>query len=431
MAHTFTLKIKSIASRLASPGAWIKYKESPGTYSAASDIDIVNLLNANAVNFVFGTAYEAFLSENGVPPTGSSSGGTGSIKFNMDTSSIVLDGNAPIAFSGLPLGFTVLSAILNVQFSNISGGSTSFKRGLTEILFQSSDVGVPLNIPIIGNLTPINLFNDTYGADFITLAGASPAATVALTALNITGTYKLQLTAINPVIVNPTIPVLPGDKVTITSDIGGLTKITQINLTYTDPITGATKLIILVPQPPKEGITINGIFIQTPGIIVNGIFISWIDLIFVKQDAKLIFYMPPGFKKYQGPVTVTFAGTNFAGFVSAGTLNVVFADSSGIYVLDKSQTNDLLYFRNGYTTNTSLIMIPNLFELSDETYEEDFYRLLPYPAKILASQADDSDEENEFDDFYKDYSLIATAQIVTTTNNVEIPSPFIKSAFVP
>jgi hypothetical protein len=117
-------------------------------------------------------------------------------------------------------------------------------------------------------------------------------------------------------------------------------------------------------------------------------------------------------------------GTQFSGSVSLGILYILLEDASGIYVIDENQTVDTLYFRGGYTTDFNILPINPPW--SDEFInEDDFYSLLQFPYKILSQSylEDEVDEEGIF--------ITSVLRTVVITEDVEIPSPFIQTAFVP
>src|SRR5260370_26594923 len=135
---TFTIKCGSINSRLASPGQWIKF--TGATYSTATDQNIIDILNGTL------TPYYIFYYESlAIPPSGTSVGGSASLKVNMSTTSIVLvgDSGGTYSYSGLPAGFTIISATLNITVGANGAGSTSlFKRDFTTIYTDTTGIGV-------------------------------------------------------------------------------------------------------------------------------------------------------------------------------------------------------------------------------------------------------------------------------------------------
>jgi hypothetical protein len=120
-------------------------------------------------------------------------------------------------------------------------------------------------------------------------------------------------------------------------------------------------------------------------------------------------------------------GTEFSGSVSAGTINILFADASGIYLLVKGQTNDILYFREKYTTINQLLFLSFAEDESDyivksQEVDNTFFSMIDYPTAVLA-------ETEDYD--YDDFSIIGVPTTAILLYNVEIPSPFIKTGFLP
>ncbi len=68
-------------------------------------------------------------------------------------------------------------------------------------------------------------------------------------------------------------------------------------------------------------------------------------------------------------------------------------------------------------------MLPNMMD--DEVYEDDFFSMLGYPKQILSQN--DIDEDYEVGDF----TIVATLRPSIVLVDVEIPSPFIKTSFLP
>lgn len=254
---------------------------------------------------------------------------------------------------------------------------------------------------------------------------------------------------------NPTLPRRVGDKIKFTANPGSegtLRHILQIQFSYTPP--GGSLRVIAI----NTGIGFDGVqtvffkfnpltYTPIPGpmdIVFNNVYPIFI------QEPDLIFYIPIifnptgldptsfnqtgfnplgfNFNPFTDPagttVTITFIGdgTQFSGSIIAGTILVLPEDASGIYTLVRNKTNDTLYLRNGYTTDISLLMLPSE---EDKIYEDDFFSLLSYPKKILSQSYLDEDYEAE------DLSIISTLRVLVTLEDVEIPSPFIKTAFLP
>ena len=297
---TFTLKLGSISIRTAAPGSWVKYKTDTLVYSAASDADVINILNGSL------TPYYVALSENGIPPSGTSTGGTGSLRFNIDTTTIVLVGigGGTYSFAGLPAGFTVVTATLHVT-DNGQGGSSAIKRNFSTILATNPDNGGTKNVNLVAPLDMLSVVNDTYGIDFITVAGWLPAVTASVVSpLNITGTYNL----INTDWTLPSGTFKAGDKVTITS-VG----------------------------PLAQGVT--GVLIGSTTKVAAQDFLE-------QTPTQITFYMPE-FGNVTGLINIFVIGNGvqFSGSVFLGTLTVSFVDASGIYVLTNLKPTDTLYDR--------------------------------------------------------------------------------------
>lgn len=201
-------------------------------------------------------------------------------------------------------------------------------------------------------------------------------------------------------------PVRIGDKIIINSTLPFMGGATQIQLNYPD------NLITLVLDP------------KNPYLIINGVIYYWLNFVFVQTQYQLQFYLPFGFRRFSGLVTVTLIGNGiqFSGSVLAGVLEVLFADVSGIYSLTEGQTNDVLYFRDGYTTITKLLFL----SLEEEVENDNYFSIKEERLRMLAQNDFDYDEE-EFNNFM----IIGVLQIPVVTIDTEIPSPFIMTAFLP
>jgi len=320
---------------------------------------------------------------------------TGSINLHLFGNCYYLDGSiTPISFAGLPVGFTPSgNLILSSPQSVIGGGFFNVLQvpaDATGHLTLTYGIYGPKTITVTGFL----LANDVVliGAnDLIALLTIQCAIThVALfgnealvfDSIDISGNYVI--TKQEFAIENPTVPIRAGDKVKITSVNGLLTGVEQIQ--------------------------VNGVIVDSSYIIIQQPFSLW-------------FYLPPEFVTFSGLITVTLVGdgVQFSGSVVAGVLQILSEDATGIYELVKGQTNDVLYTRDGYATDLSLLMLPSMLE--DEPYEDDFFSLLAYPYRILA--------DDDYQDDITNFNLIATQRFVIVPLSVEIPSPFIKTAFLP
>jgi hypothetical protein len=349
------------------------------------------------------------------------------IKYVVNTATLVLtaQGVAAGVYNGvndLPAGFTPLTVQLNYSggIQNVDLGFISFFDGTDAganancIFTVFFDLMTTMRVLSAGNnsyFTPpasfvdgrypgasaIDLFNNGYGFEFVD-NDFPDENLLSLDYLNITGTYEIvqQQTTIPPITVQNTLPVQAGDPITINDTSGTLEGVSSIILT---PATGSP---ITVPFDSYYIIT------QIPN--------------------QLVFYLPIGFGTYTGPLTITLVGNGieFSGSVTAGTVTVSFADGSGIYVLQDNQPYDDLYLRTQITTIQELFLqldedLSNSFAIKSEE-NSDFYSQLTYPRAVLAQS-----EEDELDSF----SLIGALSNATLTNTVPIPSPFIKTSFLP
>ena len=367
------------------------------------------------------------------------------ISFIFDQGSPIfsLDGGPLISFNDLPSGFLISSMVsvialgvgdpfpgVHISGSVLIGGSPATELTISPGIFvynYITDNGLISPLTALGKNIILNTAVTAGGGGFF------PASSAGFQ--GISGAYVIQ--SFSYQIEDQDVPQTFGSKVGISlsntdisagSFVGGKGKkvvngslfgVNRIELSFTDPELGP-RIIALIPSSETPG----------PGIEVDGIFIYWIDLIFIEEDLLLFFYIPPPkiMRKYTGLVGVTIFGTTlFSGSVALGFIDIYWTDGSGIYFLDDSQTHDTLYFRDGYVTDVNLLFLQGLGILSEETViEDDFYSMLPYPRKILSQQ----EFENE-DEFFQDYTLKTTLRFAVVTRDVEIPSPFIKTGFLP
>lgn len=355
------------------------------------------------------------------------------IRFDFLGNSYYLDGSStPIPFASLPAGFTPLTAVVmfNIDFApagsavyNLQQGSgvngvnntTSFAYAVapSSLSLYNNGCGIKVSCPAIG---------DTIGPIYN---------------LRIEGTYGIASTQYT--IDNATTPKTYGDRISISLNTtgfassggfsggkgknvenGSLFGTTHIDLSWTDPFLG-DRLVTIIVGGPSDVI---------PGIEVDGVFIAWVDLVFVLEDAFLMFYLPPpsAMKLHSGTTTISVSlrGTTFSGSVALGTLDVLFTDGSGIYFLDEDQTHDIFYKRDGFTTDESIKMLPGLALFAEESSIDDFYMDLPYPYKIMAQEFIPDD-----DNLYSNLIPIVAQRVVIVLRDVEIPSPFAKTGFLP
>lgn len=349
------------------------------------------------------------------------------VNFDQSTPIFLLDGSlVPISFNSLPSGFVITSALLNAAiFGGILNGANgvlTFSYGFLPNVVRSmtgSEIDITnFQFAPTGSLSPLDFISNRIGFSAVidtTYTGApTPIATgYIIGAVTITGTYTIQASQFT--LLNASTPIYVGDKIKVTTTPpiiidhndpnpppGVLQGVQEIHFNYTD---------------------FNGIA-QTVIIDQN----SFSTYVIVQDSNNLWFYLPPGFGSFKGPVLIILVGdgVQFSGSVVLGTLQILFEDATGIYSLMKNQTDDVLYFRAGFTTDIRLIM------LSDESYqdeidEESFFNMLPYPRKILAQTNFDEDLEGDYNNFF----ITSVLRTIIITKDVEIPSPFIKTAFLP
>lgn len=338
------------------------------------------------------------------------------LRFSFAGNSIYLDGSlTPISFSGLPAGFTPLTAVL----STYPTPPTFSAPTLQQHFFLQLDALTEgaQDAPSLAYSSPpsaIDLINNGCGVRAaVSITNSGSAGNLSFSELVIEGTYTIDRNAPELKLLNSDVPVYVGDKVKFI-------------------ITDAELVDSPGAFPLPQG-TLNGVEqVQLAWTDSNGDNIMLIDAdnnafdIIIQTTNQLWFYLPWGFRSFSGTVTITFVGDgiSFFGSVMAGTLQILFENGSGIYKLDKNQTDDTLYFRAGFITDVQVIMIPNILE--DETVlRDDFFDLLPYPANILGQTS--VDEDYEASDFF----IISSLRVVVSLIDVEIPSPFIKTAFLP
>lgn len=391
------------------------------TVQQSADAGNSGVTDADLINGVIGDGIAHLLATGAVLAPNTAVSGVIRFGFGLSNAIISLDGNAPISFFGLPSGFTLTSAIISIIA--LSDGNPAFQEDLylqLDSLTESSVFHLDLNgLPLACNFaysfnppfspTMLDIMSNGFG---FRCTFANNQRQILLYSYSFTGTYEIQ--QFKFVLQNPTVPVRVGDKVKITSSTGGLDGVKQIILSYTDPVTKILRTISL------------NIDNQNPSITVDNITIYGLNFIVIQDPFNLWFYLPwnLGPKAKTVKIVVVGNGTQFSGSVTLGTLQILNEDASGIYSLIKGQTNDILYFRDGYITDTKLIMLPNISE-DEILFEDDFFSLLTYPRRIL------SDSDSESNDEVSDFSIISTLRIPVVTETVEIPSPFAKTAFIP
>ena len=351
---------------------------------------------------------------------------TSTLRFTGDTVAIYVDGVAT-SFAGLPPGFTPTSATL---FTKLQGTGTyylQFDPFTEDAGHVSANSGSNrfYNYPYPGTIPSIlSLLSSGFGIRKV-IVGFEGATT--LDELYISGNYSLIAATVPRFTLEaPTVPVYTGDKVKITSLTGGLDGVQQVQLSYTDPILGATTIYININIDSQDSnMSVTSIKGTGLNIITTKSIPVPFTTVILQTPPAFWFYLPKQLKTYTGPVTITIVGdgTIFSGSVVLGTLPILYEDASGIYSLIAGQAFDTLYFRNGYTSTVSSIMLPSMID--DEIYEDDFFSMLGYPKAILSQN--DSDEDFEANDF----AIISTLQASIVPKNVEIPSPYAKTGFLP
>lgn len=225
---------------------------------------------------------------------------------------------------------------------------------------------------------------------------------------------------------DPFTPVVPGSKVKFSSD----NAISISPDTLGSSSSSASSEVDPDSKTNSDGFSNNPGFdgvveiqLQAVGSDLPIIIVPHYNII-IQTPIKLWFYVPIGFKTFTGPVTIILVGDGiqFYGSVIAGQLQILYEDATGIYTLVQDQTNDLLYTRNGYITNIASFISPNITE--DELYENDAFGMMPYPYKMLTQ--DDSNEDFESGDFFMTLNLQFPVLV-----SAEIPSPFVRTSFLP
>ena len=314
--------------------------------------------------------------------------------FNLSTPIFELDGNPAISFNSLPSGFTITSASLTLRgVSNLSGTLT-LRYGLltpvVEAINNSTSGFAGYNIVPTGSMSSVYFISNRISLS-ASLDSTWPIpedlliAGLQVDAFQITGTYEIQQYQF--ALENPNTPIRVGDKVKITSTIPDAIK--QIQVDYTED--NLPKTIIIDPDS---------------------------DCVIIWEPYIIWFYLPLELGNFKDLIYITLIGdgVQFSGSVLLGILQILFEDASGIYALVGDQTDDELYFRDGYITDVSLIML----DLSDDDFD-DFFEILGYPYSMLLEDYEETD----------DFTIISALGIPVTLLNVEIPSPFAKTAFLP
>ena len=319
------------------------------------------------------------------------------LRFIFSGNCIYLDGSlTPISFSALPAGFIATSASVKIDPSilpevNLGGSSHYYLQQANGFAGVVDTPSYPYANPDIVNILSFGCGLEVH---ILNIPAVSQGNVVLIFNLRVEGTYSIGATRFT--LQNSTTPVRAGDKVKVTSLTGGLDGVAQIVIS--DPTTGLS-------------VTID----------------AGSYYIILQQPDMFWFYIPFDFVGDDDLITIELIGdgVEFSGSVDLGTLQLLSEDATGIYELVKGQTNDIIYTRDGYTTDPSLLMLPDMME--NELYydNDDFFSLLRYPYQILSSE----DYQDDIDQ--SDFSITSSARFVIVPLNVEIPSPFIKTAFLP
>jgi hypothetical protein len=342
-----------------------------------------------------------------------------SIEFGMDQSTNIfeLDGSPAISFNNLPSGFTITSGILTINLNSNFAGTFTCGYGFNPSFQQINDFTgnqgfVSYEIVLSTNISALQfLLNKISIAAALDTTFAVPPGTILglLSLLNysFTGTYEIQAVVISPISIENTSPARVGDKIIINSTLPILLGATQIQLTY-----------------PGHEIILD---LLTPSLTIDGVIYYWLNFVFIQTDFQIQFYLPFGFGRFAGLVTVTLIGngTQFSGSVLAGVLNVLYADASGIYSLTEGQTNDTLYFRDGYTTDIKFLFLNS----ENEIYDDNYFSMKQERLRMLAMNDFEYEDYEDYEDNF--FTITGALRIPVTTIETEIPSPFVMTAFLP
>lgn len=264
--------------------------------------------------------------------------------FDISTPVFVLDGNPPVSFNDLPVGFVItsLSGVLSigVEPAIIDSPVTSLRYDALEVTGSPStdpsqififDLLVP---PFI--LTPFDFIGKKIRLTF-SGTGILPTSFDGFAAydFDLSGTYAIQ--AFQYTIVDQATPIHSAHEITITSPDTptGLhfDEIDEITITYTD---GPDSFTVTVPS----------------------------DHINIINKTILQFLIPFGFGYFTGTITInvhnkfgTAGGGQFTGSIALGTLNYLFTDASGIYTIIPNKIDDTIYDRDnpGQTIDVKIL----------------------------------------------------------------------------
>lgn len=380
MSGTFIFKPSIITAQTVNHATW-------------NLLGAADAIAAALVNNDFEWAFTS--SETGLSPV------TALLRFGLFGNCISLDGGPLISFATLPAGFTPTTA--QVDFGgqvNTLAGANYFLQ--FDLFTESSALPQALLGSIVSFIHPnpvpavLDLFNNGFGVRYSAPFGSGG---IIVDLLQLSGTYDIQAFQFPFSIENPTVPVRTGDKL-------------KINSTGTPPLTDFTTINFINPVTNKILVTLN--LDESYYVIALEALILWL-------------YIPLDLISYNGAVEIQLVGpgTQFSGSVSLGTIQILSEDASGIYSLVDGQTSDILYFRGAITTIPVLLFLQINIEEDDRYAEEDFFNLLKYPTRVLSTAEYDDDYEDS------DFSFVGSPVAVIFPISVEIPSPFIKTAFLP
>jgi hypothetical protein len=255
--------------------------------------------------------------------------------LSLSSNIISLDGNAPISFFGLPVGFILSGATVSINSANNGSDATMHFMLQFSTSIESSNLGFgtqtfshPAVLPSILQLffrgVGIHVNNLTVGQQTSRWMGR----------YLLTGTYIILPFTFD---VDPSGDVAPGDVITISSDAADptpldLTTLSTVTLQYVNPQTGLLVSYTITPTAQTARLYTFTIPSDLPGI-------------------------PDDFT-----FDIFATGTSFSGTVLLGTLSVSIADASGIYRLVPGKTDDTFYDqKTSSPVQTNDVKIPDPF----------------------------------------------------------------------
>lgn len=344
MAGTYLLRVKSVIENLVggvSPGGWLVVDNDGNTVSDAN-VDILS----NVLNQIGN-----YIASNPTAPGQMDF----ALKFDLDDTHIILDGNTgdPKTFAELPVGFTPTSERLHLihVFGILDNGlPTDNWHIFVDLLNQSAGLTFPhptwtgppallsdqpstdLSFSRDFTIPPsmFQLLEDGCGVFGNDITVGVDGTYIFFETIYVEGDYIIAGFAWT---INNTNPVAAGDTIVINSPGGNnpdLTGVTELTLQYTDD---------------------DGVLQQVT--IPTSDFVIW-------TSSQITFVLPLSvFNHFVGNVTLS--GTLFSGTTTIGTLSVLIADASGIYVLTPGKVSDTLYVDSPTDDTTAEVKIPNPF----------------------------------------------------------------------